>query len=230
MRIHYLQHVPFEGLGYIEVWAKNVGCILSSTKLYDKPIFPNLDEFDWLIIMGGPMSVHDTDVFSWLISEKEFILNAIENKKCVLGICLGAQLIANVLGAKVYQGIEKEIGWFPIEKIKNSTESLIDIFPDIVDVFHWHGETYDIPDGAVHIVRSAVCENQGFVFCDKVIGFQFHLESTLESVKELIKNCSDEIIEAPYIQTSEMMLADEIKFHKINEIMNNILNYQLNIT
>jgi len=230
MRIHYLQHVPFEGLGHIETWATINKCKISSTKLYEKSLFPDVDAFDWLIIMGGPMSVHDTDTFSWLNSEKEFIHDAIDGGKHVLGICLGAQLIANVLGAKVYAGAEKEIGWFPIEKPENSEQGILKVFLDKMDVFHWHGETFDIPDGSVCIAKSAACKNQGFIYGDKVVGLQFHLESTIESVKDLIKNCSNEIVEAPYIQTAEIMLENNDRFLAINKIMNAVLNHQWNIT
>lgn len=225
MRIHYFQHVPFEGLGIIRQWAADSGCSISSTQLYDNPSFPNPDEFDLLIIMGGPMSVHDTRLFPWLKSEKEFIRKAIKNEKRILGICLGAQLIADVLGAKVYPGVEKEIGWFPIETMENANDSISQIFPNKVDVFHWHGETFDIPDGAIRIAKSAICQNQGFVFNDRIIGFQFHLESTPESVEKLIENCSHEIVDAPYIQSAQMMLETPYKFQIINEIMGKVLVY-----
>lgn len=230
MRILYLQHVPFEGPGYITVWAENAGCQLSSTKLYEGETFPCTDRFDWLIIMGGPMSVHDTGIYPWLSSEREFIGTAIAEGKRVLGICLGAQLIANVLGAKVYPCRYKEIGWFPIEKSKSSTAKIIDIFPDRIDVFHWHGETFDLPEGATLIASSTACANQGFVFRERVIGFQFHLESTPDSVRKLISHSSDEIKAAPYIQTAEKILADEGRFQKINAIMNRVLDYQLHST
>ena len=226
MRIHYVQHVPFEGLGYIESWANIKGCVLSSTKMYQNVTCPSLDDFDWLIVMGGPMSVHDTDACSWLIDEKDFIRRTIESGKPVLGICLGAQIIADVLGAKVSPGREKEVGWFPVEKLDGFTESFGNIFPDKVDVFHWHGETFDIPQGSIPVASSAICKNQGFVYHDKIIGLQFHLEATVESVQGLIDNCSDEIVEAPYIQTADQMLEDRGRFLTINRIMHEILNHQ----
>ncbi len=227
MIIHYLQHVAFEGLGSIADWAGNSGYQITSTKLYNESIFPSLASFDWLIIMGGPMSVHDTNIYPWLTEEKKFIKNSIESGKLVLGICLGAQLIADVLGARVYPGKEKEIGWFPIVKTRDSTELGIGgVLPGKIDVFHWHEETFELPDRAKRLATSTVCENQAFVFEKKVIGLQFHLESTRGSVKELIKNCSDEIVAAPYIQTAEAMVSDEKRFEKINTVMDNLLNYQ----
>lgn len=225
MKIHYLQHVPFEGLGYIEKWAKQNGHLLSSTKIYKDEALPSINDFDWLIVMGGPMSVNDTEVYHWLKDEKTFIKNAIENDKVVLGICLGAQLIANALGSKVYQCKEKEIGWFPVSKAKEITaHGLADIFPDEIEVFHWHGETFDLPANAARIAGNNVCKNQAFVYNEKVIGLQFHLESTQESIEALIKNCSDEIVEAPYIQPAEVMLKDVNKVERVNKLMENILN------
>ncbi len=111
LHIHYLQHVSFEGLGYIENWISNNNHQLSGTKFFEGEVLPNNHSFDWLIVMGGPMGVNDYGKYPWLKPEKEFIRNAIENDKTVIGICLGAQLIASVLGGKVFPGIQKEIGW-----------------------------------------------------------------------------------------------------------------------
>jgi GMP synthase (glutamine-hydrolysing) len=115
MRIHYFQHVPFEGLGSIEQWIRARGYHLTATKLYQNDPMSDMESVDWFIIMGGPMGVHDEDRLSWLKSEKRLIEKAIRQRKAVLGICLGAQLIAAVLGARVYPNRFKEIGWFPIE-------------------------------------------------------------------------------------------------------------------
>jgi GMP synthase (glutamine-hydrolysing) len=225
MKIHYLQHVPFEGPGYIEAWAGLNNCRLTSTKLYENELFPDLGEFDWLIVMGGPMSVHDTEIFPWLAGEKRFIKAAITAGKPVLGICLGAQLIANVLEARVYKGKEKEIGWFPINRSQDLTEEFCRIFPEQATVFHWHGETFEIPRGAVHLAQSAVCTNQGFIYRDKVVALQFHLESTKDSVAALIENCADELVSAPFIQTTEQMLITAENFKVINGIMDRLLSH-----
>lgn len=231
MTIHYLQHVPFEGLGYIESWAKESSCSVSSTQLYIDATFPNMNDFDWLIIMGGPMSVNETDIYPWLVKEKAFVREAILNDKVVLGICLGAQIIASVLGAKVYKAREKEIGWYPIFRdIKSLDSGFAKLLPDMVDVFHWHGETFDLPDRCILLARSKMCENQAFIYHEKVIGLQFHLESTFESIKELIDHSKHEMVEAPHIQSAETMLSDENRIEKINKIMERILKYMLQKT
>ena len=169
MRAHYLQHIPFEGLGSIAPWLEASGYEITGTKLFESAKYPNLKEIDLLMILGGPMSVNDKDKFSWLASEKQFIHESINSGKPVLGICLGAQLIASALGARVYRNSVKEIGWFPIYGISSNNNSIFS-FPPSVKVFHWHGETFDLPSGATRLAKSDVCENQAFQFGNSIIG------------------------------------------------------------
>lgn len=223
MQAHYLQHVPFEGLGSIESWLKSSGYTISCTKLFESAAFPKLEEVDLLIVMGGPMSVNDEEEFPWLVAEKEFIRSAINMGKPVLGICLGAQLIANALGAKVYKNTETEIGWFPVNAVSNRSDSLFS-FPESAQVFHWHGETFDLPTGATLLASSAGCVNQAFQLGDSVIGLQFHLETTALSATELVNNCRDELIPAKYVQAEEGILsADAESYLSINRLMESIL-------
>ena len=113
MRVHYLQHVPFEGIGSMEPFLIDGGHRVSSTRLYLRATLPPIDAFDWLIVMGGPMGVGDEGRYKWLAREKAFIKAVVESGKIVLGICLGAQLIAEALGAAVTKNRCREIGWFP---------------------------------------------------------------------------------------------------------------------
>jgi GMP synthase-like glutamine amidotransferase len=226
MRLHYFQHVSFEGLGSIESWAKEMAHEISSTRLFAKDPFPNLDDIDWLIVLGGPMGIYDEDKFPWLDAEKNYIEQAVVHGKIVLGICLGAQLIADVLGTKVYPNKYKEIGWFPIQKTRETVETrLADFLPKKIDAFHWHGDTFDIPTGAIHIAKSAACENQGFIYDDHVVALQFHLETMELSAKDLIDNCKDEIIEGPFIQSPAEILDDKKRFERINLLMHELLNH-----
>jgi GMP synthase-like glutamine amidotransferase len=169
MRAHYLQHIPFEGLGSIASWLEASGYEITGTKFFESVKYPNLKEIDLLVILGGPMSVNDKDKFSCLASEKQFIHESINSGKPVLGICLGAQLIASALGARVYRNSVKEIGWFPIYGISSNNKSIFS-FPPSVKVFHWHGETFDLPSGATRLAKSDVCENQAFQFGNSIIG------------------------------------------------------------
>ncbi len=228
MRIHYLQHVPFENLGMMEPIFIENGHLLTNTKFYEPFTVPSIHDFDCLIVMGGPMGVHDETDYPWLHHEKKLIEDAVKHKKTVLGICLGAQLIAQVLGARVFQNKYREIGWFDIETcpVINNT-ILAEVFPQKSRVFHWHGDTFDIPKSAVHIAKSEACLNQGFVYENRVIGFQFHLESTLQTVKKLILNCSDEIDGSKYVQSETKILSEADSFAKINDLMRGVLNVMM---
>ncbi len=225
MHAHYLQHVPFEGLGSIESWLETAGYSITSTQLYTSASFPNLDEIDLVIAMGGPMSVNDVDAYPWLVAEKEFIRTAIEQGKPVLGICLGAQLIASAMGAKVYKNRETEIGWFPVQGVSHDSSSLFS-FPVSTQVFHWHGETFDLPAGATLLASSEGCVNQAFQLGASVIGLQFHLETTPESAHGLVNNCRAELVPSKYVQTEEEMLAVDIdSYASINRLMESILKF-----
>ena len=197
---------------------------LSSTHFYLGHPLPSIAEFDWLIVMGGPMGVYDEIKFPWLNEEKSFIRQSIDSGKIVLGICLGAQLIANALGARVIKNQYREIGWFPIERKIDAEESaMADVFPEKLEVFHWHGDTFDIPKGAKLLASSEACRNQGFIIDSHVLGLQFHLETTSESAAALIQNCGAELDGSKFVQSEAEILSDESRFLKINGIMRSLL-------
>ena len=225
MKIHYLQHVPFEDPANILVWAENRGHTVSKTLLYDGAVLPPMDDFDWLVIMGGPMNIYEEESHPWLVEEKKFIEQAISGGKTVLGICLGAQLIADILGGRVYKNKYKEIGWYPVAltgEAKNSP--VFGALPDKFTAFHWHGDTFDLPPGAVRVAESEGCANQGFEYDGRVIGLQFHLESSLESIKRLIRHCSAELVEGKYIQNPAEMLSQNGNLAEIRGVMNLLLD------
>ena len=225
MRAHYLQHVPFEGLGSIAPWLEAVGYEITNTRFFESAKFPDPKKIDLLVVMGGPMSVNDEGDFPWLVSEKQFIREAINSGKTVLGICLGAQLIASAIGARVYRNHVKEIGWFPIHGMLSNKTSIFS-FPPSMKVFHWHGETFDLPSGAVRLAKSDVCENQAFQFGKSVIGLQFHLETTPKAAREIVANCRDELTPSKYVQgEEEIMSAKPEQYQSINHLMNNVLSF-----
>lgn len=210
MHIHVLQHVPFEGPAAIGDWARPRGHPLAVSHLYAGDPLPALADFDRLVVMGGPMSVGDTDTYPWLADELAFIADAIAAGRSVVGVCLGAQLIAAALGARVYRNAHKEIGWFPVRLTgQGRALDLCDGLPAEQTVFHWHGDTFDLPAGAVHLAESDACAHQAFLFDGRVLGLQFHLESTPASVVAICEHCADEIVPARWVQTAaEMRAAD----------------------
>jgi GMP synthase-like glutamine amidotransferase len=186
MKIHCIRHEPFEGIGSIELWVQENNHHLSYTRTYLHQSFPDDIGFDMLIIMGGSASVYDGSKVPWLADEKNFIRKAINANKKILGICLGAQILADVYGAKVYRDISNEVGWFPIQF---NTRELIDypFVPEHITAFHWHGDTFDIPEGAIRIASSEHTRNQGFVIRNNIVALQFHLEMNLSSIRKIIK-------------------------------------------
>lgn len=224
MRIHYLQHVPFENLATIENRMTDKNYPITCTRFFADEKLPSIEKFDWLFVMGGPMNIYEEDKYPWLIQEKKFIKQAIQANKTVVGICLGAQLIANVLGAKVYPNQYKEIGWHPVALLPEAEQSkILENFPTKFTTFQWHGDTFDLPAGCQWLAKSDVCAHQAFSYGEKVIALQFHLESSRESIGKLIKNCGDELVQAPYIQTEPAVLLDDKKTDKINRLMVQLL-------
>ena len=225
MRLHYLQHIPFEDPANISVWAEKRGHSVSGSALYSSQQMPTTSQFDWLIILGGPMNVYEEQGYPWLAAEKRLIAEAIAQQKIVLGICLGAQLIADVLGARVYRNSQPEIGWFPISLTENADASpVLKDLPGRFSAFHWHGDTFDIPAGAVRLARSDACTNQAFMYGQRVIGLQFHLESTVRSIRRLIQNSQTEGVSGKYVQTPQEMLAPGARFGEIERMLDTLLD------
>jgi GMP synthase (glutamine-hydrolysing) len=192
MNIHYLQHVPYEDLGMLQKWVYSPAHRVSATKFFEDDKLPFVDSFDMLIIMGGPMSVGDHELFPWLEKEKELISKAIAKNKMILGICLGAQLLADVLGAKVYPNKEKEIGWFPL-KFYTDRHPLAAVFPAQLRVFHWHGDTFDLPAQSILIASSEACQNQAYLIGNQILALQFHLETSPDLIQQFLDNGQDEL-------------------------------------
>lgn len=224
MKVHVLQHVPFEGLGSIESWLGSRGAEVGYTRFFDSATLPGMAGLDLIIAMGGPMSVNDEAELSWLKDEKRFVAEAIQAGKAVLGICLGAQLMASALGARVYPGPHKEIGWFDIERTSDCLEHFQ--FPGTAKVFHWHGETFDLPSGAIRLARSAGCANQAFQIGPRAMGLQFHLETTPAGVELLIVHCRNELVGGRFMQSEEELRnVPPASYAGINRLMAEVLAY-----
>lgn len=214
MSIYILQHVPFEKPGILEALDAKV------IKLYETDYrLPDTADIDLLIILGGPMSVNDD--IEWLLQEKKLIRTMIENNKPMLGICLGAQLIAKVLGSTIFQNKEgKEVGFGEIQKATNQ----YDFLPEKLDVLHWHGETFNLPKGATRLYRSEHCENQAFIYNDNVIGLQFHMETTEATLKDIVEaDC--EYIEDNVLGNTEQTILNNVIPSQNKEILMKMIEY-----
>lgn len=227
MRVHFLQHVPFETPAFIGRWASQQGYSLATTMASQSQIFPTTNDFDALVILGGPMSVYDD--FSFLEREKKLIDDAIREGKKVLGVCLGAQLIASVLGASVYAGEEKEIGWFPVRLTDAAeTSSLLKGVPEQFLPLHWHGDTFDLPKGATLLASSELTPNQAFSLGTTVLALQFHLEMEKEDASIMVKECASDLTPGYWIQSAREIIGDqaftrETAFRQSRELATTIL-------
>lgn len=193
MRLHVVQHVPFEGPAAIAEWAEERGHAVSSALALTEQ-FPDAADIDFLVIMGGPMAADDEGGNPWLHAEKHFIAAVIAAGKPVLGVCLGAQILAETIGGAVRRNPHREIGWYAVTKTPTGAEEpLFAQWPEYVVVGQWHGDTFDLPDGLQPCWSSEACRNQAFVFDGRVVGLQFHLEWTDEALAALLGACGDEL-------------------------------------
>ncbi len=226
MRAHCFQHVGFEGLGSIEGWLHSRNASITGTRFFEDAVFPRAEDVDLLVVMGGPMSVNDEGDYPWLIEEKRFIRELIERGKGVLGVCLGAQLIASAMGARVYPNAAKEIGWLPVHSTGAGDGEHFFRFPSTCTVFQWHGETFDLPDGAIHLARSDACVNQAFQLGQRVVGLQFHLETTPLTAKAIVEHCRHELVPGERIQSeAEILSAPPERYAAANALMASLLAY-----
>jgi GMP synthase (glutamine-hydrolysing) len=224
MRIHVLQHVRHEGPGSIQAWARTRGHALTRTRQCDREPLPAPDSFDWLVVMGGPMSVHDEAAHPWLAGEKRLIGEAIRARKRVLGICLGAQLVAQVLGARVTRAAQKEIGWFPVRRAEGALASPFgSAVPAETAAFHWHSETFDLPPGAIRLASSEACENQAYDRGGRILGLQCHFEVTGDLAQDMIRHGAAELTEAPFVQRADVMLWEPGRFQRANAVLDGLL-------
>ncbi|PCI19892.1 MAG: amidotransferase [Piscirickettsiaceae bacterium] len=213
MKIHVLHHVYLPIKHGITQYLDASSHTVRHTYVHEKDIFPAVSDVDWLIVMGGPMSANDEKSCPWLIDEKLFIKDVIDAGKTVFGICLGAQLIANVLGARITKMKYPEFGWHPITPSPDIKDTLLaDIFNQDLTLFHSHGEMFDIPPGAKKIASSQACPNQGFIYKDRVIGIQFHPEITVELAALFTAHCDQTWKESPFCQHQHSTEKDNERF------------------
>ena len=225
MRVCCLQHSRVGSETYLPVWAAEKGHDLTTSVVPHAPSLPRPHDLDCLVVLGGPMSAWEEARHPWLTAEKRLLETLIEAGKPVLGICLGAQLVADVLGARTYAGDHREIGWHRVEATDESrTQPVGKVLPDAFETFLWHGDSFDIPDGAVHIARSAAFPSQAFLW-KRVLALQFHLEVTPDWVRWIAARDAAGLVDARFVQSLETILGKPEELYRANNaIMQRLLD------
>ena len=182
-----IQHVPHEGLGTLEDGFKQAGLAVASLDAWRAKSWPSIKAIDGLVVMGGPQGVYEQKQYPYLTNEIALLRDAVRAKKPVLGICLGAQLLAAALGAEVRPNHSKEIGWYPVMREPGADgDPLWDAFGQTETVFQWHGDTFDLPKGATQLASAPLCEQQAFRYGSNAYGIQFHIEITEAMIRAWI--------------------------------------------
>ena len=177
-KILVFQHVAHEPLGILDPMLRAAKHRIKYVNFYrDSESCPSIEKYAALIVLGGPMNVDEINKYPHLKTEVDLIQKALEKEIPILGICLGAQLIAHALGSSVYPAGCMEVGWYDLQKnAEGGKDKLLRHFANQEMIFQWHGRTYDTPENAVNLMSSDLVKNQAFRYGEKVYGFQFHLE------------------------------------------------------
>jgi GMP synthase-like glutamine amidotransferase len=225
MRIHCLHHSHLGGEIYLPVWAAEKGYRWTSSVVPAVPSLPAPDDLDCLMVLGGPMSAWEEDRHPWLTAEKRLLEALIVAGKPILGICLGAQLLADVLGARTYAGAHKEIGWQRVEATPESRAHPVGaVLPDAFETFLWHADSFDIPDGATHMAWSAAYASQAFVR-ERVLALQFHLEVRPDWVRRIATRDIAELVQSAHVQSLQTVLGKPANLYRSNNaIMERLLD------
>lgn len=222
MRVHCLQHADVVGPGPVAAFVEQGGHSFACSRLYADEPLPASDDFEMLIVLGGPMNIYEHERHPWLVPEKALIGQAVADGRRVLGLCLGAQLIADVLGGPVTRSAEYEIGWHEIEINDAGRRSrFFEGFAPRITPFLWHGDTFAIPPGAVNLMSSAACENQAFAYGETVAGVQFHPETTPDYVQGWIDHGMPP--SAPYVQSPDQIFARPERFADNTRLLEQLL-------
>lgn len=222
MHILTIQHLEFETPGYISDWADLYGHQLTIAKFYVEQFTIHPINFDLIIVLGGSMSANEIDITDWLIEEKNYLQSAIEQNIKLLGICLGSQILAKLLGSQINKNNDKEIGWFPVYNVSKSNSTLLNGLDDSYEVLHWHSDTFSLPLNSELIFSSTSCVHQGYIFQNRIVGLQFHPEITLKKLQDFAYNSFFET--DTFVQSKEFILSNTKSIKNGNKLLEQILN------
>jgi len=225
VRLHYIQHEAIVCPGTTLEWARERGYSVGATRIHEHQPFPALAEFDLLVIPGGTMSVYEEKRFPWLKSEKDFVARSIESGKAVVGLCFGAQLLADVLGGQVAPNSHKEIGWHEVRRSESAAQtSILSSLPERFIAFQWHGDVFTLPPGAIHAAASDATPNQAFQYKDRVVAVQFHPESSRSTIQTLLDQAGHQVAPGPFVQDPATFLPQEQQLADMRRLFFDLLD------
>jgi GMP synthase-like glutamine amidotransferase len=232
MRALVLQHVAVEGPGTLASHLGTRGWTLETVALYEGARLPEgAQEYQAVIVMGGPMGVYDEAEYPFLRDEHRFLTRVLEQGVPLLGICLGSQLLAKALGARVYRNPQKEIGWYTVDLTPaGAADPLFASLASPVPVFQWHGDAFDLPAGATPLASSPLCTHQAFRYGDRVYGLLFHLELTPDIIHSWLATFHDELVRAQDTIDPTRIVADMpqryVEYQQVgNRVFANLVEY-----
>ena len=227
MRLHLFEHDPIDmSRTNITKWAEAKGYQITQTYICKNEKMPAIDDVDWLMVMGGSPHAWEEDVHPWLAPEKEFIVRALDNNKPILGICFGAQLLAEALGGSVFRNENEEIGWIEVTLTEEGRNSfLFQNVPETFLTFHWHSDHFSLPAGCIRLAYSEPTANQAYVCKERPIAaMQFHPEYTRDMVKQFAREWGDEWQKGPFVAGKEAVLAQTEKIPDTYWLMTTMLD------
>jgi GMP synthase-like glutamine amidotransferase len=225
LRIRCLVHNALGGETHLPIWARQRGYEWTEVLIPEAVSLPTPADTDCLVVLGGPMSAWEEERHPWLRAEKRLLEAFVAAGRPVLGICLGAQLLAEVLGARAYRGPRPEIGWFDVEATPQSQAHWLgELLPAHFQTFLWHGDTFDMPAGAVHLAHSRAYPHQAFAW-ERVLALQFHLETRPDWVGRLVARDIDQLVTSQTVQCAEAILATaKAAYRANNRLMERLLD------
>lgn len=229
MKMLIVTHASFEKPGSILLWALKNNYIVHEVKPYQGEIIPDISSYDFVVVMGGPQSPLKINEAPYLKDEIVLIKEAIKQKKRMIGICLGAQLIGEALGARTESSPHREIGYYPINMLDAAQiDPIFKLFPKTFNVMHWHNDMPGIASGAELLAESEGCPRQVYRYGDRVYGFQCHLELNQEIVKAMIENCPDDLKPGQYVMPRNQLI--DVNYAEINARLDAVLDYLAGLT
>lgn len=227
MRLHLLEHAPID-LSHtnITAWAQQKGYSVAHTYLCNDEKLPAIEDFDWLMVMGGAQHAWEENMHPWLSDEKKFIAETLDRNKIILGVCFGAQLLAEALGAEVFPNAHQEIGWYEITLTPEGRKSyLFQNIPERFTTFHWHADHFSLPPGCTRLAYSEATANQAYINEERPIaGIQFHPEYPLSLVNYFVREWGDEWQKGPYVAGKEKVLAQTDRIPETYGLMATLLD------